>query len=70
MLKENRVSVFLLLKFNVKNNLLKKIKVQPTKEKMEEKNKQASLSIDRAAFLLLRVKKVFRKKKQQRKEKK
>lgn len=37
---------------------------------MEEKNKQASLSIDRAAFLLLRVKKVFRKKKQQRKEKK
>ena len=28
-----------------------------------------SLSIDRAAFLLLRVKKAFRKKKQQRKEK-
>lgn len=35
-----------------------------------EDNKKAALTIDRAAFLLLRVKKVFRKKKQQRKEKK
>lgn len=38
-------------------------------EKSEEKKeKPPSLSIDRAAFLILRVKKAFKKKRQQRKE--
>lgn len=34
----------------------------------EKKEKTPSLSIDRAAFLILRVKKAFKKKRQQRKE--
>ncbi|KAH1016105.1 hypothetical protein HUJ04_007380 [Dendroctonus ponderosae] len=44
--------------------------MQPTKEKMEESKKHSSggLTIDRAAFLILRVKKAFKKKKLQRKE--
>lgn len=44
--------------------------MQPTKEKMEEGKKHSTggLTIDRAAFLILRVKKAFKKKKLQRKE--
>lgn len=38
--------------------------------KTDDKMKGGGLSIDRAAFILLRVKRVFRKKKQQLKEKK
>jgi hypothetical protein len=34
-----------------------------------EKSREGVLTIDRAAFLLLRVKRAFKKKKQQRKEK-
>lgn len=37
-------------------------------EKDKDKDKTPSLSIDRAAFLILRVKKAFKKKRQQRKE--
>lgn len=37
-------------------------------EKTDEKKGTPSLSIDRAAFLILRVKKAFKKKRQQRKE--
>lgn len=37
-------------------------------EKSDEKKGTPSLSIDRAAFLILRVKKAFKKKRQQRKE--
>lgn len=37
-------------------------------EKSTEEKKPPSLSIDRAAFLILRVKKAFKKKRQQRKE--
>lgn len=43
--------------------------MQPNKEKMEERKQSTSgLTIDRAAFLILRVKKAFKKKKLQRKE--
>lgn len=37
-------------------------------EKEQKNEKGTSLSIDRAAFLILRVKKAFKKKRQQRKE--
>lgn len=38
------------------------------KSEKSEKDKTPSLSIDRAAFLILRVKKAFKKKRQQRKD--
>lgn len=53
---------------------IKRIKVQirlkqwSRPEEMEEKKQYSALTIDRAAFLLLRVKKAFKKKKLQRKE--
>lgn len=53
---------------------IKRIKVQirlkqwNRLEEMEEKKQYSALTIDRAAFLLLRVKKAFKKKKLQRKE--
>lgn len=48
--------------------LLKKLGVNSKLTVMEEKKQYSTLTIDRAAFLLLRVKKAFKKKKLQKKE--